>query len=195
MKKFVFTTAVALVLATGAYAQGHHNVGMSGGGGGFAAHGPTTGGGASFAAHGGAGFSAPRGMGSNTTMGSNRGPMTSLYNRAPTTMHSYKSGNSRNYNRFTERNQGPHYYDRYEGRNDNYEHKGTAHNFIEHGHNYNHHGVVGGNFYEHGRQFHFRRFWHGEWVFLNDWDDCAAWVWVHIAPGVWAWRPIDVCIG
>jgi hypothetical protein len=27
MKKFVFTTAVALVLATGAYAQGHHGGG------------------------------------------------------------------------------------------------------------------------------------------------------------------------
>ena len=56
-------------------------------------------------------------------------------------------------------------------------------------------GVERGNFFEHGRRFGFRRFWHGQWVFLNGWDDCTAFVWVHVAPGVWAWRPIDVCIG
>ena len=52
-----------------------------------------------------------------------------------------------------------------------------------------------GDFFEHGRHFHFRRFWHGEWVFLNDWNGCTAWAWINVAPGVWAWRPIDVCIG
>jgi hypothetical protein len=56
-------------------------------------------------------------------------------------------------------------------------------------------GVVSGNFFEHGRHFRFRRFFNGEWVFLNAWDDCAAWAWVNVAPGVWAWRPVDVCIG
>jgi hypothetical protein len=60
---------------------------------------------------------------------------------------------------------------------------------------FRHRGVERGNFFEHGRRFGFRRFWHGQWVFLNGWDDCTAFVWVHVAPGVWAWRPIDVCIG
>ena len=56
-------------------------------------------------------------------------------------------------------------------------------------------GVVSGNFFEHGRHFRFRRFFNGEWVFLNAWDDCTAWAWVNVAPGAWAWRPINVCIG
>jgi hypothetical protein len=30
---------------------------------------------------------------------------------------------------------------------------------------------------------------------LNAWDDCTAWAWVNVAPGAWAWRPINVCIG
>jgi hypothetical protein len=58
-----------------------------------------------------------------------------------------------------------------------------------------HRGIVRGDFFEHGRHFRFRRFFNGEWVFLTDWDDCTAWAWVHIAPGVWAWRPVDICIG
>jgi hypothetical protein len=58
-----------------------------------------------------------------------------------------------------------------------------------HGANFRHRGIVRGDFFEHGRHFHFRRFFHGEWVFLTDWDDCTAWAWVHLAPGVWAWRP------
>jgi hypothetical protein len=57
------------------------------------------------------------------------------------------------------------------------------------------HGIVSGNFFEHGRHFGFRRFWNGEWVFLTDWDSCTAWAWVNVGPGVWAWSPIDVCIG
>ena len=64
-----------------------------------------------------------------------------------------------------------------------------------HGADFRHRGIVRGDFFEHGRHFHFRRFFHGEWVFLTGWDDCTAWAWVHLAPGVWAWRPIDVCIG
>jgi hypothetical protein len=57
------------------------------------------------------------------------------------------------------------------------------------------HGIAGGNFFEHGRHFGFRRFWNGEWVFLTAWDSCTAWVWANVGPGVWAWTPIDVCIG
>ena len=56
-------------------------------------------------------------------------------------------------------------------------------------------GLASGNFFEHGRHFRFHRFWNGQWVFLNDWSGCTAWAWVHVAPGIWAWRPIDVCIG
>jgi hypothetical protein len=56
-------------------------------------------------------------------------------------------------------------------------------------------GLASGNFFEHGRRFRFRRFWNGQWVFLNDWSGCTAWAWVHVAPGIWAWRPINVCIG
>ena len=63
------------------------------------------------------------------------------------------------------------------------------------GRNFDHRGIVRGNFFEHGRHFGFRRFWHDQWVFLTDWDDCTAWVWLHVAPGVWAWRPVDICIG
>jgi hypothetical protein len=65
----------------------------------------------------------------------------------------------------------------------------------EGGRNFDHRGVVRGNFFEHGRHFGFRRFWHGDWVFLTDWDSCTAWAWVNIAPGAWAWRPVDICIG
>ena len=64
-----------------------------------------------------------------------------------------------------------------------------------HGADFRHRGIVRGDFFEHGRHFHFRRFFHGEWVFLTGWDDCTAWAWVHVAPGVWAWSPVDVCIG
>jgi hypothetical protein len=55
------------------------------------------------------------------------------------------------------------------------------------GANFRNEGIARGNFFEHGRHFHFRRFWHGEWVFLNDWSGCTAWAWVNVAPGVWAW--------
>jgi len=56
-------------------------------------------------------------------------------------------------------------------------------------------GVVSGNFFEHGRHFRFRRFFNGEWVFLNAWGDCTAYAWVNVAPGAWAWAPVNVCIG
>jgi hypothetical protein len=66
---------------------------------------------------------------------------------------------------------------------------------FEGGRDWQHRGVVRGNFFEHGRHFGFRRFWHGQWVFLNAWDDCTAFVWINLAPGVWAWRPVDICVG
>ena len=56
-------------------------------------------------------------------------------------------------------------------------------------------GIVRGNFFEHGRHFRFHRFFHGQAVFLSDFNDCTAWAWVHVAPGTWAWRPINICIG
>jgi hypothetical protein len=43
-----------------------------------------------------------------------------------------------------------------------------------HGADFRHRGVVSGNFFEHGRHFHFRRFFNGEWVFLTAWDDGIA---------------------
>jgi|SRR5215472_16266957 len=193
MRKFVVTTALALVLAGGAYAQGHHGGGGGGGGGGGR-------GGPSMMSHGGPGgggpspsFSAPRGPSGNkgpSTMGQTRGP-SGVYNRSQT-MNSYRSGGPEN-NRLgregrvgsTEGNQ--HLFNRYEGR---------EHNNVGVGHNQEfRHGIARGDFFEHGRHFHFRRFWHGEWVFLTGFDDCTAWAWVNVAPGVWAWSPIDVCIG
>jgi hypothetical protein len=103
-------------------------------------------------------------------------------------MNTYKN-NGGNYDRYTERNHRE-IYNRYEGENRNHfdnREGGKGGN--------DHHGVVRGNFFEHGRHFGFRRFWHGDWVFLTDWDSCTAWAWVNIAPGAWAWRPVDICIG
>jgi hypothetical protein len=196
MKTFVFTTAVALVLATGAYAQNHH--GGGGGGGmsaGAAARGPSMGGGGpgpSFSTQ--RGPSGPVGAG---TMGPGRGPTGGLYNYSQSRTGS--TNFSRNNERFTGRtpqrenniagrNQERNIYN-YAGRNQGRE--------SDQGRNRSdfRKGIVSGNFFEHGRHFRFRRFFNGEWVFLTDWNDCTAWAWVNIAPGVWAWRPIDVCIG
>jgi hypothetical protein len=114
------------------------------------------------------------------------GPTGNLYNRAPTT-NAPNRANRENFNRgqFTQRGSS-HLYNRAEG-------NGAEGNRVEGRHD--HGGVISGNFSEHGRHFRFRRFFNGEWVFLNDWNDCTAWAWLHVAPGVWAWRPIDVCIG
>jgi hypothetical protein len=76
-----------------------------------------------------------------------------------------------------------------------FRHRGGDHNNVGVEHNNFRHGIARGDFFKHGRHFHFRRFWHGEWVFLTGFDDCTAWAWVNVAPGVWAWSPIDVCIG
>jgi hypothetical protein len=132
----------------------------------------------------------------------NRGPTAGVYNRAPTT-NAYNGGN---HSRFTERNRGE-LYNRYEGENHN-RFENREGNRVENGNRVEHgirvgkgdlgnfrHGIVTGNFFEHGRHFGFRRFWNDQWVFLTDWDSCTAWAWVNVAPGAWAWAPIDMCIG
>jgi hypothetical protein len=192
MSKFVITTALALVLAGGAYAQGHHGGGGGGGmgggggrGGGMAAHGPSMGGGGGgMAAHGprmgggpGPSFTGPRGPGGPHVSGN-------TFNRGPT-MNNRANGENFNRRQFTQGGSRQ-LYNRYEGNR-------VEGNRVEG--RPDRRGVVSGNFFEHGRHFRFRRFFNGEWVFLNAWDDCAAWAWVNVAPGVWAWRPVDVCIG
>jgi hypothetical protein len=132
----------------------------------------------------------------------NRGPTAGVYNRAPTT-NAYNGGN---HSRFTERNRGE-LYNRYEGENHN-RFENREGNRVENGNRVEHgirvgkgdlgnfrHGIVTGNFFEHGRHFGFRRFWNDQWVFLTAWDSCTAWAWVNVAPGAWAWTPIDICIG
>jgi hypothetical protein len=196
MRKFVVTTALALVLAGSAYAAGNHGGGGGGGGGhggggggGFAAAPRGGGGGGGFGGGGGPGpnFSAQRGP----SMG-NRGPTGNVYNRAPAM--NARENNGANRSRFTERNHGE-LYNRYEGENRNVNREGNREGNRFNGRNSDHRGVVSGNFFEHGRHFGFRRFFNGEWVFLTDWDSCTAWAWVNVAPGAWAWRPVDVCIG
>jgi hypothetical protein len=199
MKKFVFTTAVALVLATGAYAQNHHaggGGGMGGGGMSGGARGPGAGGG--FGAGAGAGFNA-RGGGPGLGAGTiGRGPTGGLYNYSQS-----RSGNAnfgRNGERFTGRTQqrGNNFAASNQGRNTyNYAGRNQGREFNQRGKGGTafRQGLASGNYFEHGRHFRFRRFWNGQWVFLNDWSGCTAWAWVHVAPGVWAWRPIDVCIG
>jgi hypothetical protein len=123
-------------------------------------------------------------------------------------------GNGGSARQFSRTNQGPqgrtvynqergnrNLYNRYEGENRNrFENRegnrfGNREGNRFNGRNPDHRGVVSGNFFEHGRHFGFRRFFNGEWVFLTDWDSCTAWAWVNVAPGAWAWRPVDVCIG
>jgi hypothetical protein len=123
-------------------------------------------------------------------------------------------GNAGSARQFSRTNQGPqdrtvynqergnrNLYNRYEGENRNrFENRegnrfGNREGNRFNGRNPDHRGVVSGNFFEHGRHFGFRRFFNGEWVFLTDWDSCTAWAWVNVAPGAWAWRPVDVCIG
>jgi hypothetical protein len=197
MKKFVFTTAVALVLATSAYAQ-HH--GGGGGGGGMGG-----GGGGGMSAHVGGGGgpggapSMSRGPSGPSNFSSmSRGPSgPSNMSRGPSgrqnfaqgpqgrTLYNQERGSRNLYNRQSDVDRGK--FDR-----DNRTGRDVDRN---HGADFRHRGVVSGNFFEHGRHFRFRRFFNGDWVFLNAWDDCTAWAWVNIAPGAWAWRPINVCIG
>ena len=122
--------------------------------------------------------------------GTSRRPTANVYNRAPT-MNTYNRTNGQNFNRnsdrFTERNNGA-LYNRYEGNR-------TEGNRLEGRRNPDNRGVVRGNFFEHGRHFGFRRFFNNQWVFLTAWDSCTGWVWINVAPGTWAWTPINICIG
>jgi hypothetical protein len=179
MKKLVITTALAAVLAGGAYAQGHHGGGGMGGGmggGGHASMGGGGGGGPSMMSHGPSG--GPSGPSSFSRNSSLNGP-SSQFSRNNRTLFNQEHGNRL----FNSRRDIDH--DR----------------FSRIGHDrdrdidFRHRGIVRGDFFEHGRHFHFRRFFHGQFVFLVGFDDCTAWAWVNVAPGVWAWRPINVCIG
>ena len=125
-------------------------------------------------------------------MGTHNG-FSGLHNQSPTTnMYRNNGGNS---GQFTQGDHRRMY--NYEGKNfENREGRnveGREGNHFEG--DRDHHGVVSGNFFEHGRRFHFRRFWRGEWVFLNGWDDCTAYAWVHVGPGTWAWAPVNICVG
>jgi hypothetical protein len=198
MKKLAFTTAVALALATSAYAADHHGGGGmgggmgggGGGGGGMSAHAPSMGGGGGPSPS----FSAPRASsGLSNSMRPTGGP-GNLYNHVPTT-NSYNKSNGENFtkdrDRFSDRDR--HLYNRAD-RDHDFD-RGDRDRRMGGDRDFQHHGVVRGDFFEHGRHFHFRRFWHGEWVFLTAYDNCTAWAWVNIGPGTWAWSPIDICVG
>jgi hypothetical protein len=117
-------------------------------------------------------------------MGPNRGSST-LYNQAPTTK---QGGPNFDRDRMGDRDR------RLFNRADR-DHDFDRDRNFQGGRDFDRRGVVSGNFFEHRRHFRFRRFFHGDWVFLTDWDSCTAWAWVNIAPGAWAWRPVDICIG
>jgi hypothetical protein len=165
MKKFVFTTAVALVLATSAYAQ-HH--GPGGGGGGMSAH-VGGGGGPGGAPSMSRGPSAPSNFSSMS-----RGPTGgNVYNRAPTNMNSRNSGgpnfdkgrerfSDRDRDRFSDRDRDRRLFNRADR-----DHDFDRDRHFDRDRDIRHRGVVSGNFFEHGRHFRFRRFFNGEWVFLN----------------------------
>jgi hypothetical protein len=193
MKKLVITTALAAVLAGGAYAQGHH-----GGGGGL-------GGGTG----GGGGFAAPSGGGHGGGWGGGGGGGPSMMSRGPSGGPSGPSSFSRNSSlngpsgQFSRNNQGMQgrtLFNRVD-RDDRMRRDIDHDRFSRIGHDrdrdidFRHRGIVSGDFFVHHRHFRFRRFFHGQFVFLVDFDDCTAWAWVNVAPGVWAWRPINVCIG
>lgn len=175
-----------------------------GGGGGMSAgagfRGP--GAGAGFGAGAGGGFNARTSGPSAGTMGRG-GPTGGLYNYSRSGNANVGRNNNvgRNSERFTGRTQqrGNNFAARNQGRNTyNYAGRNPSREVNQRGNRTGgsfRQGLASGNFSEHGRHFRFRRFWNGQWVFLNDWSGCTAWAWVHVAPGIWAWRPIDVCIG
>ena len=205
MKKFAFTTAIALALTTTAYAADHGGRSAGGGpGGGGPGGGP--GGGMSTMSPG-PGGGGPSGMsGGPRSFSNSAGPnqgMSGLHNQSPMTNTFKNNGRVREGNQ-TFKNNGGNFT---EGNHHNFT-EGNHHNMYNYGgKNFenregkhfeggrDHHGVVSGNFFEHGRHFRFRRFFHGEWVFLNGWEDCTAYAWVNIAPGTWAWTPVDICVG
>jgi hypothetical protein len=132
-------------------------------------------------------------------MAPSRGP-SGLYNKSYGPNFDKDRFRDRDHDRFSDRDRDHRFSDRDRDhdRFSDRDHDRHLFNRADRDHDFDrdrHHGVVSGNFFEHGRHFRFRRFFHGEWVFLSDWDDCTAWAWVHVAPGVWAWRPVNICIG
>jgi hypothetical protein len=199
MSKFAITTALALVLAGGAYAADHGGHGGGGGGGGVASGGGGGGGGASMS-HGASGPSNFSSMSHGPSGPSNfaQGPQgRTLYNQSHVN-RDIRGDEHRQYGRL-DRDDLRHGRTLYNRQGDFDRGKFDRDNRIgrdrDHDVDFRHRGIVRGDFFEHGRRFHFRRFFNGEWVFLTAWDDCTAWAWVHVAPGVWAWRPINICIG
>ena len=195
MSKLVITTALALVLAGGAYAADNHGGGRGGLSGGGGGGGPST----MSQSSGPSNFSGvSRGpSGPSNFSGTTHGPSNfaqgpqgrTLYNQSHVNRDSgrldrddLRHGRTL-YNRQGDLDRGKFDRDNRIGRD------------RDRDVDFRHRGIVRGDFFEHGRRFHFRRFFHGEWVFLTDWDDCTAWAWVHVAPGAWAWRPINICIG
>jgi hypothetical protein len=131
-----------------------------------------------------------------------------MMSRGPSGPSTFSNGGSSR--QFSRTNQGPQgrtvynqergnrtLYNRYEGENrtnGNFANR-EGNRFQNGGRNFDHSGVKQGNFFVHGRHFPFRFFFNNQWVFLTAWDTCTGWAWVNVAPGVWAWTPIDVCIG
>lgn len=148
----------------------------------------------------------------SNSMGPGKGQTGGLYNQGRPNMNTYKQGGSdfdKGRNRMGDRDVDRHVGDRDQNRHlsdrdnrhlynradrDDFGRRGNE-GTIRGDRDIGHHGVVRGSFFEHGRHFGFRRFWHGQWVFLNGWDDCTAYAWVHVAPGTWAWTPVDICVG
>lgn len=211
MKKLAFTTAIALALSTAAYAAGQHNMGGSPGGNMGGSPGFSAPSGGKGPGPGGPGFSGNTPAFSGNSM---KGGPGGVYNQGNIKSFNqqnslYKGGSYKQGGQMFDRdhdhgqrlyNSGrDHDFDRDHhlmNRADHDHDFDRDHHGVEGGHDFDHHhGVVRGNFFEHGRHFGFRRFWHGEWVFLNGWDDCTAYAWVHVAPGTWAWTPVDICVG
>ncbi len=224
MKKFALASALALVLSGTAYAQGHDHGGAGAGfgarGGAAVSGSAHVGGGGSGATFNGGARLSGAGSGNHAMMSRSSSGASGFGNgRQITSSHNgtvggpqfsrmdhgsrgrmvydQEHGNRTLYNRYNDHDQGRENlssdrgYERY-GRERSYEtfSRDRGQDMDMHSR-----GVVRGNFFEHGRRFGFRRFWHDEWVYLTDWDSCTAWAWLHVAPGVWAWRPIDVCVG
>jgi hypothetical protein len=197
MKKLALTTAIALALSTAAYAAGQHTMGSSPGG--------NMGSPGISAPSGGKGLGGPGFSGNTPAFSGNsmKGAPGGVYNQGNIKSFNqngpYKSGGNKFYGnneQFTKTGKGSlyNYGEHHEGMYRDH-HEGMYREHHEGLESRDHHGVVRGNFFEHGRHFGFRRFWHGEWVFLNDWDDCTAYAWVHVAPRTWAWMPVDICVG
>jgi hypothetical protein len=126
----------------------------------------------------------------------NEGPQgRTLYNQERGN-HAYNSYGNREHGMYGRNENGNHLYNSYGNREHGMNEHGNHGIHVGHANiNEFRHGIDHGNFFVHGRHFGFRRFWNGVWVYLTGWDACTAWTWVAVAPGVFAWAPVDVCIG